>query len=273
MKKLLFFISLLFISSSLMGQESNPNYFHDLSGFEDSTGATQLFYRLHEPKNQECSYTYDGETYTTSINPYNNHIRHLDTEIDSDSVIIKDYVQLTTFCEEIPYKIETFIFLDNDVSKQVAIHKSVYGLSGSVTLETFDNNVFRIGIANPLGLNYQKSTNSLIVTSPIQELVFKSSSDHGPILKKTYRFPLNQDSLWDRKSYYDHYPDSLLIDFTVLGIVEYEDSIFIGYKDSDLVISYNSGDTSEVIINNFFEEYPYFGSSFEPLILPPQFFI
>ena len=270
MNKLFFYISLLFVSSSLKAQESNTNYFHDLSGFEDSTGVTQLFYRLYEPKNQKCSYTYNGESYSISINPYKNDIWHLNTETNSDSVSLRDYVQLTAFCEEAPYNIEAFIFLENDLSKSVAIHKSVYGLIGGVTLKTFDNNIFSIGIANPLGLNYQKSTNSLIVTSPSEEIVIKSLPDYEAILKKTFRFPLDQDSLWNEKGYYDNYPDSLLIDFSVLGISKSEESVFIGYKDSDLLISYDSGDTFEVLFNNFFDTHPINETYFRPLIFDPS---
>ncbi|MEP0004506.1 MAG: T9SS type A sorting domain-containing protein [Balneola sp.] len=270
MKKLLFTISLVFFSFPLIAQESNPNFFHDLRGFEDSTGTTQLFYRLYEPKNRTCSYQEDGQTYTTNINPYKNHIYHLDTELNSDSVILRDYVQLSGFCQEIPYKIESYTFIDNKVTKPVAIYESVYGLSGSATLETYDENIFQIGIANPLGLNFQKSTNSLIVTSPIHEIVIKAVSGYDATLKKTYRFPLNQDSLWNEKNYYDDYPDSLLIDFSVLGVVDYNDDIFIGFKDSSLVLSYDSGDTSQVIIDNFFEKHSMLDASFEPLLIPPS---
>tara|TARA_R100001039_G_scaffold38341_1_gene39482 strand:+ start:95 stop:1531 length:1437 start_codon:yes stop_codon:yes gene_type:complete len=260
----------MFFSFPLIAQETNPNFFHDLRGFEDSTGTTQLFYRLYEPKNSTCSYQEGDQTYTTKINPYKNHIYHLDTELNSDSVILRDYVQLSGFCQEIPYNIESFIFVDNKVTKPVAMYESVYGLSGSATLETYDENTFQIGIANPLGLNYQKNTNSLIVTSPSDEVVIKSLPDNEAILKKTYRFPLDQDSLWIEKGYYDNYPDSLLIDFSVLGIVDYDDEIFIGFKDSSLVLSYDSGDTSEVIIDNFFEKYSMLDVSFEPLIIPPS---
>ncbi|MFY0696312.1 MAG: T9SS type A sorting domain-containing protein [Balneola sp.] len=270
MRKLLFTISFVFFSFPLIAQETNHNFFHDLRGLEDSTGTTHLTYRLYEPKNRTCSYQEDGQTYTTNINPYKNHIYHLDTELNSDSVILRDHVQLSGFCQEIPYKIESYTFIDNKVTKPVAIYESIYGLSGSATLETYDENIFQIGIANPLGLNFQKSTNSLVVTSPIHEIVIKAVSGYDATLKKTYRFPLNQDSLWNGKSYYDDYPDSLLIDFSVLGIVDYDDNIFIGFKDSSLVLSYDSGDTSQVIINNFFEKHSMLDASFEPLLIPPS---
>ncbi len=269
MKQVLLLISFLFFWNILIAQDSNPNYFHDLSGFEDSTGTTHLLYRLYEPKNRTCSYQEDGQTYTTKINPYKNHIYHFDTELNSDSVILRDYVQLSAFCQEIPYNIETYILLDNDVTKPVVMFESVYGLNGSATLETYNENIFGIGIANPLGLNYQKSTNSVIVTSPIHEIVIKAVSGYDATLKKTYRFPIDQDSLWNQKSYYDDYPDSLLIDFSVLGVVGYDDDIFIGFKDSSLVLSYDSGDTSEVIVDNFFEKYSMLNASFEPIIFDP----
>lgn len=267
MKYLLTFLLMLLCGLSISAQE---RYFHELKGLEDSTGTTQLFYRLYEPKNKICSYQEDGQTYTTKINPFKNHIYHFDTELNSDSVILRDYVQLSAFCEEIPYNIETYIFLDNEVTKPVALYESVYGLNGSATLETYDENIFQIGIANPLGLNYQKSTNSLIVTSPNQEIVIKSVSGYDATLKKTYRFPLNQDSLWNEKSFRNDYPDSLLIDFSVLGIVDYDDDIFIGFKDSSLVLSYDSGDTSQVIIDNFFKKHSLLDASFEPLLIPPS---
>lgn len=267
MKYLLTFLLMLLCGSSISAQE---RYFHELKGLEDSSGTTQLFYRLYEPKNRTCSYQEGDQTYPTKINPYKNHIYHLDTELNSDSVILRDYVQISGFCQEIPYNIESYIFVDNKVTKPVAIYESVYGLSGSATLETYDENTFQIGIANPLGLNYQKSTHSLIVTSPSDEIVIKTLPDNEAILKKTYRFPLDQDSLWNEKGYYDNYPDSLLIDFSVLGIVDYDDEIFIGFKDSSLVLSYDSGDTSEVIIDNFFEKHSMLDVSFEPLIIPPS---
>ena len=267
MKYLLTFLLMLLCGSSISAQE---RYFHELKGLEDSSGTTHLFYRLYEPKNRTCSYQEDGQTYTSKVNPYKNHIYHLNTELNSDSVILRDYVQLSGFCQEIPYSIESYIFVDNKVTNPVAIYESIYGLSGSATLETYEENTFQIGIANPLGLNFQKSTNSLIVTSPIHEIVIKAVSEYDATLKKTYRFPLNQDSLWNEKSYYDDYPDSLLIDFSVLGVVDYDDEIFIGFKDSSLVLSYDSGDTSQVIIDNFFEKHSMLDVSFEPLIIPPS---
>jgi hypothetical protein len=268
-----FFLSLLFIlvwKLPLAAQESNPNYFHDLRGFEDSSATTQLFYRIYEPDIRECSYEENGETYINSSDLYKNHLYNLDTETLSDSIFLKAQSQTRPICEVLPTNLEQFIFLDNGFSKPISIYRSIYGLNGSTVLKTYDDHIFELGIDNPLGLNYQKTTNSLIVTSPSEDLVIKSLPDYNPILKKSYRFPLDKDSLWDGKSYYDDYPDSLLIDFSVLGIVEYDEDIFIGFKDSSLVISYDSGETSEVIINNFFEEYPYFGTSFEPLIIDPS---
>lgn len=171
---------MLLCGSSISAQE---RYFHELKGLEDSSGTTHLFYRLYEPKNRTCSYQEDGQTYTSKVNPYKNHIYHLNTELNSDSVILRDYVQLSGFCQEIPYSIESYIFVDNKVTNPVAIYESIYGLSGSATLETYEENTFQIGIANPLGLNFQKSTNSLIVTSPIHEIVIKAVSEYDATLK------------------------------------------------------------------------------------------
>ena len=259
---------MLLCSSSISAQD---RYFHELKGFEDSIGTTQLFYRLYEPKNRTCSYeTRNGETYTTEVNPYRNNLRHFDQSTNSDSIYLKDYVWDRPFCETLPYNLMSFTLVDNNISKPYSIYRSISGLSGGTWLGNIGESLFDLGIANPLGLSYQKSTNSLIITSPIEELLIKSSPDYEPLLKKTYRFPLDQDSLWNQKSYYEDYPDSLLIDFSVLGVVDYnDDDVFIGFKDSSLVLSFDSGDTFEVIIDNFFEKYSMLNSSFEPIILDP----
>ena len=267
MKNIAFLLFVFLFSTDFMAQ--NPNYFHSLEGFEDSLGTTQLFYRLYEPNNRTCTYTYEDQSYTTSINPYKNHLRHLNLSSGSDSLYLRDYVFQRPFCEITPYNLMSFLIVVNDISSPYSIYQSISGLTGGTWLGDIYDPLFDIGIDNPLGLSYQKSNNSLIVTSPSEDLVIKSLPDYNPILKKSYRFPLDKDSLWNGKSYYDDYPDSLLIDFSVLGIVDYDEDIFIGFKDSSLVISYDSGETLEVIINNFFEEYPYFGTSFEPLIIDP----
>ncbi len=262
MKKLILIILFPLMSITISAQKSNPNYFHDLSGFEDSTGTTHLFYRLYEPKNRSCTYQEDGETYTVSINPYQNHIYHFNADTKIDSLFLKDYAQLSAYCYEIPQNIEKFILLNSNINKPITLEKSVYGLVGGVWLDTFDGNRFDIGLGNPLGLNYLQKSKNLLVTSPINEVVIKSNNGTGITLKKTYKLPLEQDSLWSGKNYYDDFPDSLLIDFSIVGVSGVEEDIFIGFMDSNLVISYDSGVSIETISENFLDEYPGFWGTF-----------
>ncbi|MEP1141510.1 MAG: T9SS type A sorting domain-containing protein [Balneola sp.] len=260
MTKIVLPVTLLFVSTSLVAQETNPNYFHYLSGFEDSTGTTQLFYRLYEPNNRECTYTYDNESYTTSINPYKNHIYHLDpTDLNIDSLLLKDFVGLSAFCSEIPSNIETYRFLNNDPSKHISVNRSVYDLIGFSNLEFYDNRKVGIGLANPLGINYDDSLNQLLVTSITFQLVIKATSETSnyDIEGKTYQLPLAQDSLWTTEYGLYEYPDSLLIDFSVLGINPFNKRQYVGFQEDSLVISNDRGKTHNKIARSRYNRYDF----------------
>lgn len=268
MKYLLTFLLMLLCGSSISAQE---RYFHELKGLEDSSGTTQLFYRLYEPKILQCSYESDGFTHHNEINIYKNHLRHFNLSTKSDSLFLNDYLWLRPFCETLPYNLMNYLIVEDDISNPYSIYRSVAGLTGGTWLGDIGEFDFDLGLANPMTMSFDPINNSLVISSPVSELIVKqeSESNYDPIFKKSYLFPLDQDSIWKGKSYYDDYPDSLLIDFSVLGIVESENSVFVGYKDSDLVISYNTGNTYEVLYNNFFGTHPISETSFKPIIFDP----
>jgi hypothetical protein len=110
MRSIFVLLFIILFSASLQAQEK---YFHELRGFEDSTGTTHLFYRLFESSIEIIN----------NRRPYENHLYHYNTVANTDSILLEEetidpgedlYNDFYTF-----RGVRSYDFLKNDLSKLV----------------------------------------------------------------------------------------------------------------------------------------------------------
>ena len=112
-------VSFVFLSTSSLAQEK---YFHELRGFEDSTGTTHLFHRLFERVYFQCNEANGGHITT---NDYNS-VYHFDTEAKTDSIKFHDYV--SEWCLHGMYSgghVLDYDFIDDNLSKWIKSTRSI----------------------------------------------------------------------------------------------------------------------------------------------------
>ncbi len=97
---------LLFTSGATNLIFAQDKYFHELRGFEDSTGTTHLFYRVLD---SEARFV------------YTNHVYHLNTESNLDSLLFEEQYFENPH-DTLPYDfvgVSEFHFLENDVNRLI----------------------------------------------------------------------------------------------------------------------------------------------------------
>ncbi|XWN37759.1 MAG: T9SS type A sorting domain-containing protein [Balneola sp.] len=225
MRKFLFTISFVFLSFPMMGQGINPNYFHDLSGFEDSTGTTQLFYRLYEPKTAICTYQDDNGDYINYEESwYNNHMYHLNMNNFSDSILVKDYYFLQGFCEPKLSFLEDIDFVNRNPAEFYQFNKENFGsVEGTILLVNPDkqrlvlNSFLDFGAA----LDFDDSTSTLYFN-------FLDWKGNGEVTHKL----LKEDSVWAKDQYTEDDFNSDAIPFSFVGFNSFKKSFIIANADS-----------------------------------------
>ncbi len=240
MKKLalLFFL----IPISLSAQEK---YFHELKGIEDSTETTHLFYRIFENKETTCSTTEQ----TSQITQQFNDIYHYDSKNGESELYLTDYERILPFCEYEFNTVGTYLHPTNDPDSVIVIRGTFGGLYGGYTLgKEFGHSIY-LGYSNPLGFFYDPILESFVVTTPVEEVVVKEAQPSEYLRKSFYYDPKNP--IWDSITSYSEIPDSLFIDFSVLGVSDYPGTYY-GAKDSNFVFA---GDHGKTLIDWFGNEF------------------
>jgi len=230
---------LIFLMSWNSGA-AQEKYFHDLKGFEDSTGTTHLFYRIYENIPTTCS---DFEnSFNTSVET--NDVYHFNTSTEHEVYYLKDREELRPFCDYVFYRTPKFIHPTLDPDSVITISGTFGGLWGGYSLRkgfTNKGDLINLGIANPLGLNFDPFSKTVVANSPVYELIIKAAGQDFN-LRKSFQYSLN-DSLWSEIGTYHDIPDSLLIDFIVAGVSPYKEGYYVGFSDSSIILSTDYGET------------------------------
>ncbi len=242
MRKL--FILLFLFPLSLSAQEK---YFYELRGMEDSSGTTHLFYRIFESTKSSCSYIDVPSTPYTLID---NSIYQFNTESKEQKKRFDAGLGVTVDCTHWGSNIEKYIFTSLHPDSVITIKSGGGGLSLYNYLEFSKQNTFDLGLGNPNGFSIDHTNRTIILTTPIYELIVKRRSWEEK-LGKSFSFTLG-DSLWDY-SYFRNIPDSLLIDFTVTGVNPFSEGIYVGIKDTSIVLSKDFGKTFSPIAKSPFD--------------------
>ncbi len=242
MKKLLI---LIFLFPALL--PAQEKYFHELRGMEDSTGTTHLFYRIYESKQSSCSYI---DTPTSPYTAIDNSIYQFDTFTKEEKKRFSAGIGVRIDCIHSSSEIDQFIFPNLDPDSVIFIRSGGGGLSLYNYLVINSETTIDLGLGNPNGLFFEPIHQKLILTTPIYELVAKRKTWEEK-LGKSFYFSLD-DSSWDY-SYFRDIPDSLLIDFTVTGANPFSNGVYVGIKDSSIVLSKDFGKTFSPIAKSPFD--------------------
>ncbi len=250
MKKI--FLLPLFVLIPLLAS-AQEKCFYDLNGMEDSEGVTHLFYRVFVSAHNQCSTSISvGGT----LNFITNNIYHFDTESEIDSIKFNVYSSQRPDDQFPIYGVEKFIFTMPNPDSVVAIKFGFYGLSGGYYLEGGLDNYFDLGLSNPNGFSFDRFSNKAVITTPINYVVAKARDYFEINLQKSFSFSPNDTSL-SQYSGYTEPPDSMLIDFTVTGVSPIKSGMYVGYKDSSIVLSNDFGATFSTLVNRHDSFYDY----------------
>lgn len=253
-------LTILFFFLCTTASLAQEKYFHELRGMEDSTGVTHLFYRMYKSQNTTCT---EMDGYTSGISEVSNHVYHLNTSALSDSIEFSSNTYLSPGCDLEWRNTEKYLFTDDHPDSSFIIRSISGGLYGYYYFQVKEGHQFQLNIGNPLGASYDKVTNEVILTTPFRHLVIKANTMNDFLVKKSFRYP-PRDSIWSNYDYLGDLPDSLFIDFSVIGINPYKNGYYVGIKDSNIVLSSDYGHTFEVITHHFLEEWEYEYIKFEP---------
>ncbi|WP_020401750.1 T9SS type A sorting domain-containing protein [Gracilimonas tropica] len=260
MKKLFGIALLIICSISALGQDNiSEAYFHELRGMEDSSGVTHLFYRLYYEYGVKCSYTnYDGETETYSLNIDRNNLRQFNTSTNVDTLIFEEGERLWSECSSTYKKLYAYKPYPKDPNRLFKI-ASDDAFSFTPSLRNWSGNRIGLGATPGNTIGIDTVQNYLLVPTPMEHIVIKTKPEHSS-LRKTLRAKLD-GSNWEELSYYTEFPDSLLINFTILGVNPFHNQEYFGVKGDSLLRSTNHGDSLSLILRNDF-----FSSGFPKVI-------
>ena len=247
---------LVLFSTSALTQEK---YFHDLRGIEDSTGTTHLFYRVFEQKTVNCSYyDYESDSYipsTTTIT--DNNVYHFNLSTETDTLKFTDTTNLYSECYTSRGGTYKFTFFDNHPDSTFEVMYFYGGLSGGYFIEN-KRESFDLGFGNPLGVSFDSVSRSFIVTGKTTEIVIKAANDdYTKGFGTSFRYTKG-DSLWSNANHFGDVPDSLFIDFLVMGVNPFKKGQYVGFKDSSIVISEDYGQTFQRISSHNWELYDFY---------------
>lgn len=203
-------------------EAQTPKKIHDLKSLTDSTGTVHLFYRIYAE--------YEGTDYFTD------NIYHYNTETAEEELFLEHYYD-RRFGYESQFYTNEYTFFDNDPNKYIFI--------GNYDFEA--GYIFRHDT-----LAYDQSfllfPERLFVTGNDTSLVYVSFAGYG-----TYK-SFDGGVTWpdEKEIREDSVPDSLELDFPLISLSPYNDSLIFGsstyfFQSSDAGFTY---DTVEVYPNN-----------------------
>jgi len=220
MKYLFLLFSFLMISLSV---ESQERYFHELRGFEDSTGTTQLFYRL-------------SETYTVYIDSWfrENHIRHFNPSTDSDSIIFRSQEKTWNVPGYVESKVLDYNFFDNSLKSWIQLKTFSQGSSPFIV----DHSLKTVGF--PFPVLVKANTHSTSYSPPFNLIINTLADSIYTALSTDRTIPFSSDTAkWpDFGDDYDamiNYFDSTHFDYQLLAIHPEIDSLYFGLDENGLL--------------------------------------
>lgn len=205
---------------------AQDNYFHDLKGFEDSTGTTHLYYRTWHRYSQDCVY-FDYST--TFENLYNNHIYHYNTEAETDTLFLRDRLRVPTGCDPIAELVLDVEFLENDPARYYT-----YQITSKLDPEAYlmDYNGEYVVLGFPAIEHIEiDHENDVIVT--------------GFMFEKSLLMPLNSSQWQDLICHPCEVPDTLAIDYGIFHI-DRQGNYFVFNADT-LFLTDHSGQEHEFV--------------------------
>ena len=246
---------LVLFSTSALTQEK---YFHDLRGIEDSTGTTHLFYRVFEAfelDNNECGYNWRNDIY------------HLDSSIQSDSLLYEGYYQqLPCTQNEVYFKNTADIaFLNNDINTWYSAG-SIQGIYSNTfgEIRAFNNSFFDAGGTNPSGIeimNTDSASYAILHTHLEGDFTVIITMKQDSLPSQYYDRSLLVKSVSDSKtgpycenyeSFYCAVSDSLIVlDYSFLGIDAANNNKLYLQKNDSLFTTSNLGNSIELVNTEF----------------------
>lgn len=207
-----------------------------------------MFYRMLEAYNPSCSNESD-------------HVYHFNTSSLADSIEFYSENFIHPHCSEQWHRTEKYIFTVDHPDSSFVIRSIIGGLSGGYYFQVNEEHTFDLNIGNPLGVSFDKNTNHFILTTPFRNLVIKAKSADDLYTKQSFRYSPS-DTAWNNYRHVGDLPDSLFIDFSVLGINPYHEGYYVGIKDSNIVMSSDHGNTFEILTAHPLEEGELFDAKF-----------
>ncbi len=201
-----------------------PKRIHDLKSLTDSSGTVHLFYRVYAE--------YEGTEY------YTDNIYHYNTETRGEDFFLEDYYD-THLGFEYQILINGYKFFVNNPFKFIYYGSDNDGL-GFIT--RYDSASFMGGLTFPEHLEVVGTDSSLVYATFAGYGTFKS-------LDGGITWPV------DETIREDNVPDSVKLDFPLISMSPYDDSLMFGVSTT-FQRSTDAGTTNEVISDTLF---PYKG--------------
>ena len=240
------FLVAFFIGLASNNSFSQERYFHELRGFEDSTGTTQLFYRFYER-------TFIQENFETVVNTMYNHVYHFSTDIETDSVLLRSFFSEWTIPGMYSQEYTTdYSFLENDPAKWI---RFTTGDGTAFAFQNFEGAGF--GFPSPIII---KSENTHDDYSLGTEFILSTKNDSLYYLLDDVTIAFSSDAAnWlDFGDNYEedyeamiNYFDSTHFDYRLLGIHPVNDSLYFGidknghlFKSENYSSSFTLADSS-----------------------------
>lgn len=214
MKKFLQLILLLFLGSTSLFSQA-PKKIHDLKSLTDSSGTVHLFYRIYVEN--------EGTEYFTD------NIYHFNTEAGTEKLFLEHFYD-TRFGFDYQRYVNEYRFFDNDPFKHISI-----GSTG------FEFGFIKRNNAEEFLGNYV-FVEELETSSSDTSFVYVTFIGYGTIKS------IDGGRTWPNEGvfYDDNVPDSVKLDFPLISISPYNDSLMFG-AGSPLVRSIDAGLTFEIL--------------------------
>lgn len=217
----------MLIPFPLSGQET---YFHELKGMEDSEGTTHLFYRMYQSA-LGCSF----------YKVFRNHIYHLNTSSNTDSLLISDGSSTMQYFDECYYSSNEVIeyeFVDEHPEKYIFSGVGVQ-LDPSFYVGNSFGNYIETGFSKVADIEIDNSSDSVFLSF---DTYYEDVSTH-------YRIP-TFGAFWEYKEYFDiELFESFKITYSVSDINPYQKGNYftIDYESGHLLRSTDYGKSFELV--------------------------
>jgi hypothetical protein len=242
MKKLLI---LPFIFASF-GVTAQPPLFHELRGFEDSTGTTHLFFRMVDSRIVPCSYIdWEGTEYSYTPTLFSNDVYRINTQTLEESVFFHEGEQMWSECSTTYPSIHQFSFIDGDLSTPYRVSTS----DGGWFFPGLDFSGKYIGIGTIGGpFHFDNDREKILMPIHFTPIVIKAWDE-----PEFGYYTLEADlyaSDWDTISQRDLPFDSTFSDWVIAGINPQKNSEYIAFKNDSILFSEDYGSSFSYLFSD-----------------------